>query len=110
MNNDIDQMHFLVLHIGEACCRENWNYKNICSPFTRIYYVTKGYAQIELPDKKQDLHPGLMYIIPVSYTHLDVYKRQAIHTPNVLQEHDAHGKQCSKNSQRPQQQPGIEET
>lgn len=27
MNNDIDQMHFLVLHIGEACCRENWNYK-----------------------------------------------------------------------------------
>ena len=54
MNNDIDQMHFLVLHIGEACCRENWNYKNICSPFTRIYYVTKGYAQIELPDKKQD--------------------------------------------------------
>ena len=69
MNNDIDQMHFLVLHIGEACCRENWNYKNICSPFTRIYYVTKGYAQIELPDKKQDLHPGLMYIIPAFTTH-----------------------------------------
>ena len=62
-------MHFLVLHIGEACCRENWNYKNICSPFTRIYYVTKGYAQIELPDKKQDLHPGLMYIIPAFTTH-----------------------------------------
>ena len=62
-------MHFLVLHIGEACCRENWNYKNICSPFTRIYYVTKGYAQIELPDKKQDLHPGLMYIIPPFTTH-----------------------------------------
>lgn len=69
MNNDINQMHFLVLHIGEACCRENWNYKNICSPFTRIYYVTKGYAQIELPDKKQDLHPGLMYIIPAFTTH-----------------------------------------
>ena len=69
MNNDIDQMHFLVLHIGEACCRENWNYKNICSPFTRIYYVTKGYAQIELPDKKQDLHPGFMYIIPAFTTH-----------------------------------------
>ena len=35
----------------------------------RIYYVTKGYAQIELPDKKQDLHPGLMYIIPAFTTH-----------------------------------------
>ena len=51
MNNDIDQMHFLVLHIGEACCRENWNYKNICSPFTRIYYVRKATHKSSYPTK-----------------------------------------------------------
>lgn len=69
MNDDIDQMHFLVLHIGEACCQEDWNYKNIRSPFTRIYYVTKGHAQIELPDRLQDLRPGFLYIIPAFTTH-----------------------------------------
>lgn len=69
MNQDIDQMHFLVLHIGEAYCRDDWNYKNICSPFTRIYYVTKGHARVELPDKVQDLRPGFLYIIPAFTPH-----------------------------------------
>ena len=55
MNYDIDQMHFLVLHIGKACCRANWNYKDIRSPFTRIYYVTRGHAQLALPGRVQDL-------------------------------------------------------
>lgn len=55
MNNNIDEMHFLVLHVGEAHCMKDWNYKNVCSPFTRIYYVTKGHAQIKLPDKNQDI-------------------------------------------------------
>ena len=69
MNYDIDQMHIIVLHIGEAFCQSNWNYKNICSPFTRIYYVTKGHAQIELPNKTQNLQPGFMYIIPAFTLH-----------------------------------------
>lgn len=69
MNCDIDQMHFLVLHLGEAYCVKDWNYKNVCSPFTRIYYVMKGHAQIKLPDKVQDLYPGHMYIIPAFTPH-----------------------------------------
>ncbi len=86
MNNDIDQMHFLVLHIGEAHCRENWNYKNICSPFTRIYYVTDGHAQIALPDKTQDLYPDFMYIIPAftphSYICQEEFRHYYIHIYN----------------------------
>lgn len=69
MNNDIDQMHFLVLHIGEAHCMRDWNYENVCSPFTRLYYVVKGHAQVRLPDKVQDLYPGRMYIIPAFTSH-----------------------------------------
>ena len=69
MNHTIDRMHMLVLHIGKKYCRGDWNYKNICSPFTRIYYITHGHAQIELPDKVQDLRPGYMYIIPAFTTH-----------------------------------------
>lgn len=69
MNNDIDQMHFLVLHVGEAHCVADWNYKHVCSPFTRIYYVTRGHARIELPDCLHDLRPGHMYIIPAFTLH-----------------------------------------
>lgn len=69
MNSDIDQIHFLVIHIGKAYCLGNWNYKNISSPFTRIYYVTKGHAQIEFQDRIQDLVPGHLYIIPAFTQH-----------------------------------------
>lgn len=79
MYNDIDQMHFIVLHIGEACCCEEWNYKNICSPFTRLYYVTKGHAQIELPDKVQDLRPDFMYIVPAFTTHSYICHEEFCH-------------------------------
>ena len=79
MNNNIDQMNYLVLHIGEACCRDNWNYKNICSPFTRIYYVTKGHAQIQLPEKKQDLRQGYMYIVPAFTKHSYICNEEFCH-------------------------------
>lgn len=69
MNSDIDQIHFLVVHIGKADCFGDWNYKNISSPFTRIYYVTEGHAQLEFQDRIQDLTPGNLYIIPAFTQH-----------------------------------------
>lgn len=69
MKYDIDQMHYLVLHIGEATCAGNWNYKNVCSPFTRIYYILDGTAQIMLADEILQLIPGHMYIIPAFIQH-----------------------------------------
>lgn len=86
MNCTIDQMHLLVLHIGRKYCNGDWNYKNICSPFTRIYYITSGHAQIELPDKIQDLYPGHMYIIPAftphSYICRQAFEHYYIHIYN----------------------------
>lgn len=91
MNNNIDEMHFLVLHVGEAHCMKDWNYKNVCSPFTRIYYVTKGHAQIKLPDKNQDLYPDHLYIIPAftphSYICNEEFDHYYIHIYNEA-EHD----------------------
>lgn len=65
----IDRMHYLVLHIGKAYLRETWNYKNVCSPFTRIYHILEGHAQIEMPDGIHDLRPGYLYIIPAFTPH-----------------------------------------
>lgn len=79
MNSDIDQMHYLVLHIGEAHCRANWNFKDISSPFTRMYYVTEGHARIILPDKTQDLRPGFMYIVPAFTPHSYVCREEFRH-------------------------------
>lgn len=79
MNHTIDQMHLLVLHIGRIVCSRNWNYKNICSPFTRIYYIISGHAQIEFPDKIQDLRPGYMYIIPAFTPHSYICKEEFEH-------------------------------
>ncbi len=79
MNNDIDQMHFLVLHIGEARCKSNWNYKQVCSPFTRIYYVPHGHAQIEISGKTMDLRPGHLYIIPPFTLHNNICKEEFHH-------------------------------
>ena len=79
MNNNIDQMLFFVLQLGEASCMGNWNYRNVYSPFTRIYYVTKGHAQVELPNKVQDLRPGYMYIIPAFTPHNCICSEEFCH-------------------------------
>lgn len=69
MNSGIDSMHYIVLHMGKALCHTEWNYKKVCSPFTRIYYITKGHARIYLPDGVQELRPHHLYIIPAFMPH-----------------------------------------
>lgn len=49
MKTSIDQLHPLVLNVGLAIHNADWNWKNVNSPFMRLYYVTDGQAQIELP-------------------------------------------------------------
>lgn len=69
MNNVIDNMHLLVLHIGRRYCGADWNFRNVCSPFTRIYYITAGEAEIETPEGITLLREGHMYIIPAFTPH-----------------------------------------
>lgn len=42
----VDKLHPLVLNIGLAIHNADWNWKNVNSPFTRLYYVTEGTAQV----------------------------------------------------------------
>ena len=62
-------MYFLTLNVGYACQNADWNWKQVSSPFTRLYYVTKGHARIVLPDRVQELTPGHLYLIPAFTTH-----------------------------------------
>lgn len=69
MSLSIDQLHPLVLNVGLAIHHADWNWKNVSSPFTRLYYVTEGSAQIELPTGTYLLKPQYMYFIPAFTPH-----------------------------------------
>jgi mannose-6-phosphate isomerase-like protein (cupin superfamily) len=47
----------------------DWNWKNVSSPFTRLYYIMEGTAQIIFPDGMQELKPHHLYLVPSFTTH-----------------------------------------
>lgn len=63
--------NLLMLNVGHAVHEADWNFKDITSPFTRIYYVTEGTATVTLADGVHLLTPGNMYIIPAFTRHSD---------------------------------------
>lgn len=79
MNLQVEQMHPLVLNVRLAVHNADWNWKNVNSPFTRLYYVTEGSAQIELPDGIYTLSPKHMYFIPAFTIHTNICKSNFVH-------------------------------
>lgn len=69
MSNTIKRLNILALNVG--CCIHDgdWNWKDVRSPFSRLYYVSDGTAQIELPSGIYDLKPGYLYFIPAYTQH-----------------------------------------
>lgn len=59
----------ILLNIGFAVHHADWNYKNVNSPFARIYLVTAGKARLHLPGHVRELSPGYLYFIPPFTTH-----------------------------------------
>ena len=59
----VDKLHPLVLNVGLAVHNADWNWKNVNSPFTRLYYITEGTAQIQLSGGIQILKPNYLYFI-----------------------------------------------
>ena len=76
-------MSFLMLNVGIARLNGNWNWKNVSSPFTRIYYVTEGSARLHFEKSLSsssegessstptiiNLRPHHLYIIPAYTVH-----------------------------------------
>jgi len=68
MQKVLQSLQLSLLNIGYAHLDSNWNYDNVISPFTRLYYATKGQAKVYHNKKEFDLKPGFIYLIP-SYTY-----------------------------------------
>ena len=72
LNLSIDDMRLFALHVGFCQHDGDWNWKNVRSPFARIYYVTEGSAQVVMPDGVKTLRQGYLYFIPAYTMHSDV--------------------------------------
>lgn len=79
MNPQIEYLHPIVLNTGLAKHHADWNWKNVCSPFTRLYYVTEGTAQVELDDGLHELKANCMYIIPAFCRHTNICRGHFVH-------------------------------
>ncbi len=60
---------YILINVGFAEHDADWNYKQVVSPFTRIYMPTRGSARIHLPDGSYEVEPGYLYIIPAYCMH-----------------------------------------
>ncbi len=65
----IDHLHPLLVNAGLAVHNGDWNWKDVNSPFMRIYYVESGQASIHMYDATWQLKPGHLYMIPAFVTH-----------------------------------------
>jgi len=69
MQIPIESMNLLLLNVGHARHNADWNWKNVSSPFVRIFYVTSGEALLHMPEQTFTLRPGYMYFVPAYQVH-----------------------------------------
>ena len=65
----IESMNLLMLNVGYATHHADWNWKQVNSPFMRIFYIVDGEAILHLPKEDVSLKPGYMYVIPAHTMH-----------------------------------------
>ena len=99
MQIPLESMSLLMLNVGMAHHHGDWNWQNVSSPFTRIYYVTEGEALLHLSEQTVELRPGHLYMIPAYTAHsyectglfthyyLHVYE-ELKHETNVMELYD----------------------
>ena len=66
-----DNLDFILLNIGYSELNANWNWRNVYSPFARIYYVKGGEARTKIGGKLYILKPGHIYLTPPFTLHND---------------------------------------
>lgn len=60
----IDELQVKLLNAGFVELGQEWNYSNIVSPFSRIYFITGGEGFILPNNMMIRLKPGNLYLIP----------------------------------------------
>ncbi|QXV64265.1 helix-turn-helix transcriptional regulator [Mucilaginibacter sp. 21P] len=56
--------NFSLLNVDHTELSNKWNYKNVISPYYRIYYIDAGEGEISDLGNRLQLEPGYLYLIP----------------------------------------------
>lgn len=56
--------NFSLLNVDRVQLNSKWNYRNVVSPYHRIYYISSGEGEISNFEKRLVLEAGYLYIIP----------------------------------------------
>jgi AraC-like DNA-binding protein len=67
----MDNLEFILLNVGYAELNADWNWKQIYSPFARIYYVKEGGARTRIGNNTYVLKPHHLYLTPPFCLHDD---------------------------------------
>lgn len=101
--------NLLMLNVGHAVHEADWNFRDIESPFTRIYYVTEGTATVSIGDRIHTLTPGNMYIIPAFTRHSDACTGRFCHYyVHIYEDPSVSGESIIDNYDFPIELPGCE--
>lgn len=68
MNKSLNELKITLLNIGYANLNTNWNFDNVLSPFTRLYYTLSGEGKVFHNKQSLLLKPDYLYLIP-SFTY-----------------------------------------
>ena len=55
---------FSLLNVDYVRLNAKWNYRNVISPYYRIYYIDEGEGEISDAESSLKLEPGYLYIVP----------------------------------------------
>lgn len=60
-----DKVKIELLEAGMARLGTEWRARDVCSPYSRLYYVISGNGTVRLPgEEPKQLRPGRIYLIP----------------------------------------------
>ena len=64
MNRRLLRHTFSLLHVDNVKLDKRWNYKNVISPYFRVYFIDDGEGYVSSTTEKIKLEEGHLYIIP----------------------------------------------
>lgn len=64
-----EKIDLILLNIAHKVHYADWNWKEVNSPFARVYMVESGTAKVVMPESVYTIEPGYLYLIPSFVTH-----------------------------------------
>ncbi|HEY5584401.1 MAG TPA: AraC family transcriptional regulator [Ruminiclostridium sp.] len=68
-DNTINNIRLSILDHGLLTGDSKWNYKDVCSPFNRLYFVLDGEGVVKNDNHSLQLTGGNVYLIPLQSTY-----------------------------------------